>query len=109
MTIKGLSLPILGQPNPNEPKDIHLVGRYALGVTWADGHSSIYPFDRLRRDDPAAQDEPGAGLSEMMSWPRDIKRLAEGLRVDWTDGWQSLYPFPALRALCRCAGCTGGH
>ena len=41
MTIKGLFLPILGQPNPNEPTDIHLVGRYALGVTWADGHSSI--------------------------------------------------------------------
>ena len=34
MTIKGLRLPILGQPNPNEPKDVHLVGRYALGVTW---------------------------------------------------------------------------
>ena len=50
MTIKGLRLPILGQPNPNEPKDVHLVGRYALGVTWGDNHSSIYPFDRLRRE-----------------------------------------------------------
>ena len=52
MTIKGI-LPILGQGNPGEPKDIHLVGRYALGVSWGDGHSSIYPFDRLRLDDPA--------------------------------------------------------
>ena len=109
MTIKGLSLPILGQPNPYEPKDIHLVGRYALGVTWADGHSSIYPFDRLRLDDPAAKDEPETGLTEAMSWPRDIRKLPEGLRVAWTDGRQSLYPFPALRALCKCAGCTGGH
>ena len=63
MTIKGLRLPILGQPNPNEPKDVHLVGRYALGVTWADDHSSIYPFDRLRVDDPAGEREPGAELT----------------------------------------------
>jgi len=109
MTIKGLFLPILGQPNPNEPTDIHLVGRYALGVTWADGHSSIYPFDRLRLDDPAAEGGPEVGLTEGMSWPRDIKKLPEGLRVTWTDGRQSLYPFPELRALCKCAGCTGGH
>ena len=47
MAIK-ISLPILGQPNPHEVKDVHLVGRYALGVTWADDHSSIYPFPRLR-------------------------------------------------------------
>ena len=42
-------LPILGQPNPDVPKDVHLVGRYALGVTWADDHGSIYPFEHLRR------------------------------------------------------------
>ena len=35
--------------------------------------------------------------------------LAEGLRVTWTDGHESLYPYADLRALCRCAGCTGGH
>jgi hypothetical protein len=29
--------------------------------------------------------------------------------VTWSDGHESLYPFPALRALCKCAGCTGGH
>ena len=109
MTPIKLSLPILGQPNPSEPKDVHLVGRYALGVTWADDHSSIYPFDRLRLDDP----ERGAGLdvelTQAMTWPRDIKKLTDSLRVTWTDGQQSLYPYALLRALCRCAGCTGGH
>jgi DUF971 family protein len=109
VTIKGLRLPILGQPNPNEPKDVHLVGRYALGVTWADDHSSIYPFDRLRVDDPAGEHEPGEPVTQAMGWPQDIKRQADGLRVTWTDGHQSLYPYPHLRALCRCAGCTGGH
>ena len=31
MAIK-INLPILGQPNPDEPTDVHLVGRYAVGV-----------------------------------------------------------------------------
>jgi DUF971 family protein len=109
MTITGLHLPIVGQPNPNEPRDIHLVGRYAVGVTWADGHSSIYPFDRLRLDDPGAPAAPDLPLTEAMSWPRDIKKLPEGMRVAWTDGHESLYPYPVLRGLCKCAGCTGGH
>jgi len=115
MAIK-LNLPILGQPNPHDPKDVHLVGRYALGVTWADNHSSIYPFRRLRLDDPgrAQSDPPDAGSSEdaltdAMSWPRDIKKEATALRVTWSDDHVSVYPFPELRALCRCAGCTGGH
>jgi DUF971 family protein len=104
-----LALPIVGQPNPNEPKDVHLVGRYAIGVTWADGHSSIYPFDRLRLDDPAHRAQADGPLTEAMTWPQQIKKLAEGLRVTWTDGHESLYPYSELRGSCRCAGCTGGH
>jgi DUF971 family protein len=115
MAIK-INLPILGQPNPDEPKDVHLVGRYALGVTWADNHSSIYPFQRLRLDDPARacadserKEDPEEALTEAMRWPRDIKKQPDGLRVTWSDDHVSLYPFPDLRALCKCAGCTGGH
>ena len=104
-----LNLPILGQPNPSEPKDIHLVGRYALGVTWADDHSSIYPFDRLRLDDRASPVAEEHDLTEPMTWPRDIKKLPGALRVTWSDGHQSVYAYTELRALCRCAGCTGGH
>jgi DUF971 family protein len=105
---KGPLLPILGQPNPNEPRDVHLVGRYALGVTWADQHSSIYPFAQLRLGGEGGEIEAGA-LTEAQAWPRDIKRTPEGLRVTWADGHQSLHPYAALRAACRCAGCTGGH
>ena len=108
MAIK-INLPILGQPSPDEPTDVHLVGRYAVGVTWADKHSSIYPFERLRLDDPANKDQAEPALTDAMRWPRDIKKLPEGLRVTWSDGHESLYPFPVLRALCKCAGCTGGH
>jgi len=109
VTIKKLSIPLLGQPDPNTVGDLHLVGRYAVGVTWADQHGSIYPFERLRRDCPcggcaAADSIPGAGM-----WPTDIARTPGGLQVTWGDGHVSLYAYPALRALCRCAGCTGGH
>ena len=109
MTPIKLTLPILGQPNPNEPTEVHLVGRYALGVTWADGHGSIYPFDRLRLDDPALKGRDEVTLTQEMGWPREITKLPKGLRVTWTDGHQGLYPYAELRGLCRCAGCTGGH
>ncbi len=105
--VKGPLLPIMGQPNPNEPRDVHLVGRYALGVTWGDQHSSIYPFEHLRRGDDTT--EEAAPLTQTQAWPRDIKRTPEGLRVTWADGHQSLHPYAELRARCRCAGCTGGH
>jgi prepilin-type processing-associated H-X9-DG protein len=107
--IRKLSLPLLGQPDPNQPKDVHLVGRYAVGVTWADDHGSIYPFDRLRRDCPCG----ACGALEVAGapggWPAHIQRTEGGLQVTWADGHVSVYPYPDLRGLCRCAGCTGGH
>lgn len=102
-------LPIFGQPSPNDVSEIHLVGRYALGVTWADRHGSIYPFERLRRDCPCGACAELASLTQEMSWPREIKRQPEGVSVVWSDGHASLYPYADLRALCRCAACTGGH
>jgi DUF971 family protein len=109
VTPLGKFLPILGQPDPAQPKDVHLVGRYAIGVTWADGHGSIYPFDRLRLDDPTGGAREESALSQEMTWPQDIEKRPDALRVRWLDGHESVYPYAGLRALCRCAGCTGGH
>lgn len=106
---RKLLLPLLGQPDPNAPKDVHLVGRYAVGVTWADDHGSIYPFDRLRRDCPCGACAGVVALTPPMAWPTEITRTEGGLRVVWADGHESLYPYPELRTLCKCAGCTGGH
>jgi DUF971 family protein len=103
---KKLTLPLLGQPDPNVPKDVHLVGRYAVGITWGDGHGSIYPFDRLRQECPCGH---CAMRADAASWPTEITRTPQGLRVVWTDGHESLYPYAELRSGCRCAGCTGGH
>ncbi len=105
----SVGLRILGQPDPNAPKDVHLVGRYALGVDWADRHGSIYPFERLRRDCPCGACAALGGLTQPMAWPSEIQKTEAGLAVAWADGHASLYPYPALRGLCRCAGCTGGH
>ncbi len=101
-----LTLPLFGQPSPNDLSDIHLVGRYALGATWADKHESIYPFERLRRDCPCGSCGAVPSLTPEMGWPGEIKRLAEGVRVLWSDGHESLYPYANLRALCRCAACN---
>lgn len=104
-----MNLPLFGQPRPDELSEVHLVGRYALGATWADAHGSIYPFDQLRRECPCGGCAARAELSVEMAWPREVKRLAHGLSVVWADGHESLYPYPDLRGLCGCAGCTGGH
>jgi DUF971 family protein len=109
VTIKKLSIPLLGQPDPNVPSDVHLVGRYALGVTWADQHGSIYPFEKLRRNCACGACAGLETLPAAAAWPKDIARGADGLHVTWSDGHLSVYPFPDLRSLCRCAGCTGGH
>lgn len=104
-----VNLPLFGQPSPIELSEVRLVGRYALGATWADNHGSIYPFEELRRGCPCGGCAALGVLSVEMTWPREVKRLAEGLRIVWSDGHESLYPYPDLRGLCRCAGCTGGH
>jgi DUF971 family protein len=102
-------LPIIGQPDPDTPRDVHLVGRYALGVTWADQHGSIYPFEHLRRDCGCGECGSLAAVTQAMAWPAEIKRTPAGLRVVWSDRHESLYAYPHLRAACRCAACTGGH
>ncbi len=102
-------LPILGQPNPDVPKDVHLVGRYALGVTWADEHGSIYPFEHLRRGCGCGACATLTEVEPAMAWPDEIKRTDRGLAVTWSDAHASLYPYSELRTLCRCAGCLGGH
>lgn len=100
-----VTLPILGQPDPNELSDVHLVGRYALGAAWADGHNSIYPFEELRLGCQCGRCDDLSSLTRETAWPHEIKRLPEGVRVAWADGHSSLYPYGELRALCPCAEC----
>ncbi|HZR80716.1 MAG TPA: gamma-butyrobetaine hydroxylase-like domain-containing protein [Candidatus Binatia bacterium] len=89
-----------------------LVGRYALGVDWSDGHDSIMPFAHLRAHCPceecAARRAEGAAPGA-----RDLELAAvellgdESVFLRWSDGHETLYLLPELRALCRCAYCVG--
>lgn len=106
---RKILLPLLGQPDPNAPRDVHLVGRYAVGVTWADDHGSIFPFDRLRRACPCGRCAALDPTPATRAWPREINRTPGALQVVWADSHESLWPYADLRALCQCAGCTGGH
>jgi DUF971 family protein len=107
---KGL-LPILG-PDPNAPRDIRLIGRYALGVEWQDGHSSIFPFDLLREACPCppCREATAASVasSEAQGWPMEIKREGTGVRIRWQDDHVSTFGGRDLRERCRCASCTTG-
>jgi DUF971 family protein len=93
-------LPLVGA-DPNRPGAVSLVGRYALGVTWQDGHGSIYPFELLRRVCPCGACPPAPA-----AWPTEIRREASALRVAWQDRHESLLPYGDLRGQCPCAQCT---
>lgn len=93
-------LPLVGA-DPNRPGAVSLVGRYALGVTWQDGHGSIYPFATLRVACPCGACPPAAD-----PWPTEIRREAAALRVVWQDGHDSALPYTDLRRQCPCAQCA---
>jgi DUF971 family protein len=104
---RGAPLPLLG-PDPAAPARLHLVGRYALGVDWQDGHQRIYAFDVLRAacDCAGCAAAPAGEVSG--SWPAAIARAAPGVRIRWADGHETALAGAALRQRCPCAGCTTG-
>ena len=90
-------------------KALKEVGRYALGIDWADGHESILPYRELRLHCPC--EACGARGGELAA---DADQLAELRRVGdvtllfrWRDGHETLLVADELRALCRCAYCAG--
>jgi DUF971 family protein len=88
------------------------VGRYALGVDWADGHDSILPFTHLRAQCPCdacsalrREDRvPGKPDVQLQSF----EPLGDAsVYLGWSDGHETLFLVDELRALCRCAYCIG--
>jgi DUF971 family protein len=85
------------------------VGRYAVGIEWADRHESILPYRDLRAQCPcdacrvAAAESTAAGVQ-----PVGIERIGDAtLVLRWADGHESMFVAAELRALCRCAYCAG--
>jgi DUF971 family protein len=108
------------------PKSIKVdAGNGTLGVQWADGHYSAYPYQYLRDRCPCATcagkmpaaAEPVAPPSPFpMLGVKKLKPLrAElvgryALQVFWNDGHSSgIYAFDHLRELCPCAECAAQH
>jgi DUF971 family protein len=91
-------------------KTLKEVGRYAVGITWGDGHESILPYRDLRAHCPcdacrATPDEAPAAAAHQLA---DLQRLGEGTLVfRWGDGHESLFVAEELRTRCRCAYCAG--
>jgi DUF971 family protein len=99
-TVPRSLLPLVGA-DPNRPGTVSLVGRYALGVTWQDGHGSIYPCAALRAACPC-----GACAPDPAAWPAEIRREAGQLRVAWQGGHETVLPYADLRRQCPCAQCA---
>jgi DUF971 family protein len=90
-------------------KGLNEVGRYAVGVQWADGHDSIFPLDNLRRYCPcrACNGSVDGEIPPASQRLAQLSRLGEqAVFLAWADGHETLYTVAQLRALCRCALCV---
>jgi len=87
------------------------VGRYAVGIDWADGHESILPYRDLRAHcpcDACAVAGSGRELSVTARQLADLQRLGDAtLFFRWADGHETLLVTEELRDLCQCAHCVG--
>jgi DUF971 family protein len=88
------------------------VGRYALGVDWADRHDSIFPYRTLRLACPcdvcAAEPPETRRLAPGAEELRTVEVLGErSIFLGWADGHETVLTLGELRALCRCARCAG--
>lgn len=86
------------------------VGRYALGVEWADRHESIIPYRSIRQAcpcDACAVPEPPA-VAPQGEHPVRLEQLGDSsLFLVWADGHETVLLTEELRAMCRCALCAG--
>ena len=97
------------------PKNIKQIDPTKLGITWTDGHESIYGVRHLRESCPCANciDEwTGEKRLDPNSIPDNIcptKLHSVGLyaiQFSWTDGHDTgLYSHDLMRKLCQCVEC----
>lgn len=103
---------IAGMDDEPRISQTRLVGRYAVGVAWMDGHDSILPHASLRAHCPCdactalrARDEMPGGRDVTLE---SFERMGDAsVFFRWSDGHETFYLIPELRTLCRCAYCVG--
>lgn len=92
-------------------ESVRPVGRYALGVLWADRHDSLYPFANLRKLCPCEECERAGAIDREPEG--ESRRLTSVQRYDgsvmlrWGDSHETLFLNEELRAICGCARCKG--
>ena len=88
-------------------------------LVWADGHTTIYPLDGLRRACPCASCRGHGNMHELpdpdifklpslMRWDNlQVEPAGSiGLRLIWDDGHNTgIYTWERLRAMCPCDIC----
>lgn len=98
------------KPKNPKIKGLNEVGRYAVGIQWADGHDSIYALDGLRTMCPCRACGAEGGSKSTSAESLRLVKLArmgeQAVFLLWGDGHETLYSTGALRALCRCAHCV---
>ncbi len=104
-------------PRMPTPTEIGSVTEKFFGLTWSDGHRSVYSWQTLRLNCPCARCKEEWRSSRPQLAPEDIPRNiramnlervgAYALRFLWSDGHDTgIYPFPLLRyELCECEEC----
>ena len=105
-------------PMPPVPKSIKLRSEGGVAVQWSDGHSSVYPFDYLRKRCPCAQcrehppqvvsaDTPFHIVGREPIHPQGAETVGRyAIQFDWSDGHSSgIYTYEYLREICACPEC----
>ncbi|OYT71070.1 MAG: hypothetical protein CFK52_09110 [Chloracidobacterium sp. CP2_5A] len=75
---RSRGLPLLGDVRKFQISEMRHVGRYALGVTWADQHQSIYTwaslFEMKAPPPPAVSPDDGDGLARTLDGRRSASQ-----------------------------------
>lgn len=86
-------------------------GARVMEIEWADGHTGIYPHERLRGYCPCAACQGHDGpISFVKGGSLELADVAQvgnyAVRLTWGDGHQTgIYSFRFLRTLCACSSC----
>jgi DUF971 family protein len=94
---------------PPQIRGLNEVGRYAIGISWSDGHESIFPLENLRRHCPCntCAGSIEGEIAEAAQRLLQLARLGDGaVYLGWVDGHETLYTMTQLRIICGCALCV---
>lgn len=97
-----------------DPTDIFEASPSELGITWKDGHRSVYSFHHLRVNCPCATcNDLRAKFGQLVInkdtiRPKGLEPVGRyALQVLWNDGHQTgIYAWEFLKGICPCADCA---